>query len=299
MWTTGVRTASRCVAALSLCTATAACSFDSAPIADARVSLPSAGDGDRRPPTIGAAGSGSGSGTVVLPPPSPGTVEPDAGRDAAPSEPDAAAGRDAAAPDAGDGGAIDPPDGGVRPFGLFERCVTDYGCARGLVCYGDGPGHCADACQLDSDCIDRDGIDFTCSEDDDACRVDCGESGTDGACPTGLTCVERGGGAYRCMLPREQGTGDRERFQPCDRAHGDDDCVDDLVCYRSADSQIDGPGYCTDTCTADDPCSDAPDPALALQCAQNVCRFDCSNSACPDGMECEAAGVRNLCHYPR
>ena len=206
---------------------------------------------------------------------------------------------DASADASADSGTDAPPDSAVPPDG-FDRCVTDDGCESGFLCYGSSPGFCAQACDEDSDCRDIQGFDFSCSSGDEACRIDCAD---DRACPQGLTCVNRGGEQYRCVLPPEEGTGDRELLEPCDRAHGDDDCVDGLVCHRSADSRIDGPGYCTLECSEEDnsgpSCNGMRGSSVDIDCGEGACRIDCTDEPCPLAMACEQIDDRALCHYPR
>jgi hypothetical protein len=311
---------------LLLLGAAAGCSFDTAPFALTSGGAQHPVRGDSQSPQAGqpaAAGSDaidSGGGAIDsaaidsaappsdITPPASDPPRADAAPPPPPADPPDAGSvppEDSAVPDAGaDSGKepIDPPPEEPEPPTkglLFDRCVTDHGCSLGLVCYGAGPGHCAQPCSENSDCVAVDGFEFTCSASDGACRIDCAGNGTRDACPPGLTCVDRGNGERRCLLPREEGTGDRELFESCDRAHGDDDCVDGLVCYRSDDSRIDGPGYCTEECgDGESSCDDAPSSSAELECAGDVCRFDCSEAACPLGMACEQIGDRGVCHRP-
>jgi hypothetical protein len=203
--------------------------------------------------------------------------------DASPA-PDAAPAEDATTP---------PPPGGA----LFTSCAQDTDCQEALRCYGSGPGYCGDYCAQSSDCTDHGGIDFTCSTDENACRVDCSSAGSDGQCPAPLTCIQSSG-SFRCRLPSANGGGTRKRFESCDRALGNADCADGLTCYRSVDSQVDGPGYCTDSCSFfSGSCDNSIGGGTQLACNGSVCRFTCSgNVPCPDGMECEAADQG--CHFP-
>jgi hypothetical protein len=318
----GVRCAAvRGIAVMLLVGAAFGCNFDTAPLALANNSgAQRTVSGDGEPPQAGqpaAAGSSahdsgandSGAPPSNIVPPASDPIPTDASPPPPSDPPDAAdvPSSDSAVADAGtdaDPGTdastpppVDPPP--PTKGLLFDRCVTDHGCSLGLVCYGAGPGHCAQPCTENSDCVPVDGFEFTCSANDGACRIDCSDDDNQDACPQGLTCVNRGSSEQRCMLPREQGTGDRELFEPCDRAHGDGDCVDGLVCYRSDDSRIDGPGYCTEQCgDGESSCNDVPSSFAELECAGDVCRFDCSKSACPLGMACEPIGDRGVCHYP-
>jgi hypothetical protein len=285
------------------CLAIAGCSFDTAPIS----SHAPAPNSDGNAPQAGApAGSGSaerdgGAAPVTMSPPaapvggasSTDASAPPAASDAAGAPP--AVGKVDAAVDAG----MAPEDAAGLGEDLFEPCETVADCSAGLVCYGGGFGYCAQPCAESSDCVDVDGIDFTCSPNDFACRVDCSSNGTSGACPQGLTCVEFGADDGRCLPPGVGGTGDRQLFEPCDLANGDADCVDGLRCYRSADSQIDGPGYCTFDCAGfESVCGDLdPSPAV-LECEESRCRFACGDAPCPDGMRCEDIGDEAVCHYP-
>jgi hypothetical protein len=194
--------------------------------------------------------------------------------------------------------AAPAPDASTPPPSkLFTPCAEDADCGEGLRCYGSGPGYCGDFCEESSDCQDHGGIDFTCSTDESACRVDCSESGSDGACPAPLTCIESSG-SFRCRLPPEGSTGDRELFEPCDLANGNGDCVAGLTCYRSVDSMIDGPGYCAASCSLFSTSCDNPiGGETRLACNGSVCRFTCSTTVpCPSGMECEIADQG--CHVP-
>ena len=306
-----------------LLVATAGCSFDSAPLALAGNGItqgperggdrasqagapaaPGGGASDGAAIQAGATGGGTSDGGALPPSVTPPATGP-SGTDAAtqpPADPPDAGGVssvvDAAVPDAGSQPDAAPDAAAPTKGLLFDRCVSDDECSLGLVCYGSGPGHCAQPCAESSDCVDVDGFEFSCSTNDGACRIDCTDEGPD-ACPQGLVCVARIAGEERCMLPREDGTGERGLFEPCDLAQGDDECADGLVCYRSADSRIDGPGYCTLECgRGESSCDDVSFSSTAIECAASVCRFDCTEDECPLGMACERLGPRGLCHYP-
>jgi hypothetical protein len=304
-----VRSEARCACVLLLLMAVAGCSFDSAPISlrSGVQAPPPNSDGDA--PQAGAS-AGAGAGAVErdsgvppanVPPPVDEPVPADASSSDA-SEPrpvpDAA---DPAPVDAGADAAVDTgiaPEDAAVPEGLFDPCDTDEGCSPGLVCYGSGFGYCAQPCKESSECVDVDGVDFTCSPNDSACRVDCAEDGTNGVCPRGLTCVEFGDEG-RCLPPGVDGTSDRELFDPCDLTNGDDDCADGLSCYRPPDSRSDGPGYCTVGCAAGrgSVCDEMDVSPAVLECEGNTCRLDCTNAPCPDGMTCENIGRRGVCNY--
>jgi hypothetical protein len=308
---TVVRSEARCAGLLLLLLALAGCSFDTAPISlRSGVQAPHPPNGDGAAPQAGAPGA-SGSGSVEVdsgtppantPPPVDEPVQPDASSSdaAAPTPVTDAAGAPPA--DAGIDAAVDtgtaPEDASVPGEGLFDPCDTGADCSAGLVCYGSGFGYCAQPCAESSECVDVDGVDFTCSPNDNACRVNCAEDGTDGICPKGLTCVEFASEG-RCLPPGVGGTSPRALFEPCDVANGDDDCADGLSCYRAADSRVDGPGYCTLSCMgrgAD--CDDLDSSPAVLACEEDTCRFDCTDAPCPEGMTCETMGRRNVCHYP-
>jgi hypothetical protein len=294
---------------LLLLPAIAACSFDSAPISlSSSVQPPRAPSSDGDAPQAGAVDGSSGVEPDAGAPPanmSPPVDEP-VRSDAAPSgesDPSPVADAGGAPPaDADVDAAVDtgtaPEDASVPGEDAFDACDTDADCSAGLVCYGSGFGYCAQPCQENSDCIDVDGVDFTCSPNDHACRVDCSEAGTDGVCPQGLTCFAFGDEG-RCLPPGADGTSDRDLFEPCDLANGDDDCADGLFCYRSADSRVDGPGYCTRDCAGRGPvCGDMDESPAVLECHESRCRFTCTEAPCPDGMTCEEIGRGGVCHYP-
>jgi hypothetical protein len=318
-----VRSEARCAWWSLLLLAIAGCSFDSAPIALSGGVQARPPNGDGAAPQAGApAGSGDvepdgGAAPVDMSPP----VDEPARADASPSDASApqsdASPSDAAAPSAAtDAGGAPPADAGadaaadtgttaedasVPREGLFEPCETEADCRAGLVCYGSGYGYCAQPCDESAECADVDGVDFTCSSNDSACRVDCSANGTGGVCPQGLTCVEFGDDG-RCLLPGVVGPddGDRELFESCDTANGDDDCADGLFCYRAAGSRIDGPGFCTLECQPrGSVCADKDVSPAVLECEERRCRFACADAPCPDGMVCEEIGRGAVCHYPR
>jgi hypothetical protein len=222
-----------------------------------------------------------------------------------------------ATPDSGtpDAGHPDPkPDAGIIP-GTYTPCKGNDDtttCPDGWKCYGgqpNTPGHCAEACEKDSDCTDYDGFDFTCFTDDGKCRIDCGASGSQGECPDELTCVLDLTNNYRCRFPPTSTTGTRGLYQPCDIEHGDSDCVTGLHCYRVEQSQVHGPGFCTNSCGQQGPGSGGGGPGQGQQCfnpsdfgtvecGDGVCRYDCTDDDCPDGMDCEMIGPVGVCHYP-
>jgi hypothetical protein len=295
---------------LLLLLAIAGCSFDSAPIAvNGGVQAPRPPSSDGNVPQAGAsAGSDSaqpegGAPPVDMSPPVDEPVRGDASSSDASDPPAATDAAGAPAADAGVDAAADtgtvPDDASFPREGLFDPCDTSSDCSAGLVCYGSGFGYCAQPCEESSECVDIDGVDFTCSPNDSACRVDCAEDGTDGVCPQGLTCVEFGDEG-RCLPPGVvDGTSDRGLFEPCDITNGDDDCADGLSCYRSGDSRIDGPGYCTLDCAGRESVCDDIDPSpAALECEESSCRFACTDAPCPGGMTCEDIGRSAVCHYP-
>ena len=229
----------------------------------------------------GGSGSGGGGGAAIV---DAGWTVLDLKDSGAPQTPDPI-------PDA----ATPPPD--RTPGGVLWRCVTNYGCASGLSCYGSGPGFCTETCASDNDCTDLVGVDFTCSSNTSQCRATCSAAGADAECPSGFACVDESGGPH-CTLPPEQGTHDRTLLEACDRAHGDADCVDGLLCYRPSQSHIDGPGFCTASCgRGGKACKNSP-PGTAVECNGTACRFPCSNSDCPPGMACEEYAGYAYCHIP-
>jgi hypothetical protein len=212
-WTV-VRSEARRAWWLLLLLASFGCSFDRAPLppgSGSGMEAPRPQDGrGNTPPQAGASAAGSAS------------VEPDGGAPAGNMSPpvEQPVVRDAATSDASNppppvnDAAIPPPedarvdaaaDTGMEPEDaafedLFEPCDSVDGCSEGLVCYGEGYGYCSQPCQEDSDCTDFESIDFTCSPNEFACRVDCTEAGSNGVCPQGLTCIDLGDDA-RCLPP--------------------------------------------------------------------------------------------------
>jgi len=205
-----VRSEARCAWLLLLLLAIAGCSFDSAPISLSSGGhvLPPNSEGDA-PQAGTTAGSGSvepdgGAAPVDMSSPVDEPVGIDASSSNVPDPPAASDAAGAPPADAGVDAAVDtstaPEDASVRREGLFDPCDTDADCSADLVCYGGGFGYCAQPCQASPECVDVDGVDFTCSLNESACRVDCSAGGTDGACPHGLTCVEFGDEG-RCLPP--------------------------------------------------------------------------------------------------
>jgi hypothetical protein len=193
------------------------------------------------------------------------------------------------------------------PGEQFARCTADVSCHGGLKCYGSGPGYCAQPCQSDSDCTDFEGLHFTCSLPQGACRVDCSAGGTSGKCPSLLVCVTDSTNNQRCMLPREPGTGDKHFMEPCDIGHGSLDCVAGLACYRAGLTAFDGPGYCTQPCMLGGMgmgmgCQGlmvTGTPGATFICTpRNACALTCSQSMCKAGMDCESLLQEGYCHYP-
>jgi len=220
-----------------------------------------------------------------------------------------------------DSGKPDPtPDAsGIIP-GTYTPCNGNDDtttCPDGWKCYGgqpNTPGHCAEACTKDSDCTDYDGFDFTCFTDDGKCRIDCGSSGSKGACPDELMCVLDLTNNYRCRFPPNSGGSGGSGvsiYQPCDIEHGDSDCINGLHCYRAEASQVHGPGYCTTDCyPAGQQGPECFNPGAGgggsgggnsydVTCGDDVCRFECGpRDPCPDGMACETIAGTGVCHYP-
>jgi hypothetical protein len=171
------------------------------------------------------------------------------------------------------------------------------------MCYGlgytDGPKHCAEPCKADADCDDLQGIDFTCSAIDGACRVDCSKEGTNGLCPSPLQCVMTPlDGLWRCRLTKGPAAGTRAAFEACDPSRGNTDCQEGLVCYLASGSKLGGAGYCTTSCNVASPipCVDLLNAPAFLECGEGVCRYNCSEGECPDGMVCEPLDGKGLCH---
>jgi hypothetical protein len=217
---------------------------------------------------------------------------------------------DTGTPDAGK--PSQTPDAGIIP-GTYTPCNGNDDtttCPDGWKCYGgqpNTPGHCAEACTKDTDCTDYDGFDFTCFADDGKCRIDCGSSGSMGACPDELTCVLDLTNNYRCRFPPTSTSGTRTLYQSCVIEKGDADCVSGLHCYLADGFGLQGPGYCTTSCGpqgggpgpggGQGPQCYNPSDVGTVDCAGGFCRFDCSHDDCPDGMDCAMVQDVGVCHY--
>jgi len=286
------------------------CSFDSEPLGTTEGQLAApipladpAGSESGGTDIFGNSGSGSsaggGSGSSSGGTAGSGEVAPTPTPDAGTSTPSDTAADPAIAPTT----TTTLPSVSAEPSGVLGRCVSDFGCQDGLRCDGSDPGYCTDSCSEDADCSAQGGVEFICA--DGLCRADCGEDGSEGACPATMICAPEGDAMF-CRPPPEIGDMSRALAEACDLAHGNTDCINGLTCYRDPNSEIDGPGFCSVPCFP-------PNVALAVcgtisagasapfGCLPEdlACAFDCSSGSCPSGMECETAGGISRCQYPR
>ena len=228
----------------------------------------------------GIAGGGSG-GT-----PGTGGTAPDGGGGTAPD------GGGGTAPDSstgggtGDGGFQPPTDGsqGAACSGTMTGDSGTGGCDMGLACYTFG-GYCSAECTGDPDCSSLPDFTYTCflpgGGGTGVCRVECMDA-MDTNCPDGMSCIDVGGGSFRCAY-----TGSAAAFEPCQATS---DCAAGLTCVPAAIG-----GYCAQTgCMMDTDCTEQPTSGtLTPTCSGfGPCVLDCAAdmTGCPDMMTCTPLG---------
>lgn len=234
---------------------------------------------------VGGAGSGGAGGT--------GTEPADGG-----TMPDVDAGG------GGGTGAVDlPMDGNQGAI-----CVDGTDCNQGLDCYAAGPGqgYCTATCTTDDECTGLSGAEYTCSTNDQVCRVICQDENDTASCPENMVCVDTGGGgggSFRCKYPEASATGAGEPWSSCASAM---DCADGMACAGVA---LAGTGYCAAACMQNDECPAAPDSSsITATCVPSgfmggggggVCALECFGAmdGCPDGMTCINSGFSYRCGY--
>jgi hypothetical protein len=178
-------------------------------------------------------------------------------------------------------------------------CDDDRDCNMGLGCYAGGmpAGYCTAECENDEDCSGLSGGSFTCGQSD-LCSAQC-EGQDDTSCPTNMRCLAVGDDTFRCLYPPELTEEPPVPFEAC---QNDMDCGGELECLRNG---MGGPGFCSRTCTPDEPsCSDLVPPSGSIEptCVpQNPqlgrCALDCESNAdgCPEGLSCQQQGFYRLC----
>jgi hypothetical protein len=188
---------------------------------------------------------------------------------------------------------------------------------RGSICYRDSecktddltcylpqsgiPGACVDDCVQDSDCPASGGVAARCNTVTDQCEFGCAgaDNKGDGACPDKMVCVYEGIGGllepdlWRCRYPAGGGKKTAKKWEACDPAHNDGDCVGTDLCHQpiaSIASALLPRGYCINECESDTDCK-APEgikskPTCSLITGR--CELDCSvpGGNCPADMNC-------------
>ncbi|MBN1655574.1 MAG: hypothetical protein JXA30_17535 [Deltaproteobacteria bacterium] len=184
-------------------------------------------------------------------------------------------GRDGEEPDMG----IDSDT--TRVYGQCDQdeCGDDLEC---VVLSGGRGSYCSIPCEETEQCPDpvSGTAEKRCSTENGRCRLNC----ANGDCPEAMRCIQTGL-RYTCAYETPTSV-----YGPCI----EDQCSEGQQCVEVTS----GAGsFCSISCEQTEQCPEPAEGTAVKRCSteNNMCRINCSEGDCPEGMECVLSNTRNTC----